>query len=50
VLAIVQRRLGGLGQPAGGRRGVLAELGSSLVGSGGGGVAVAADRAGASPF
>jgi hypothetical protein len=41
VLAIVQRRLGGLGQPAGGRSGVLAELG---------GVAVAADRAGASPF
>jgi hypothetical protein len=50
VLAIVQRRLGGLGQPAGGRSGVHAELGGPLVGGGGGGVAVAADRAGASPF
>jgi hypothetical protein len=50
VLAIVQRRLGGLGQPAGGGSGVLAELGGPLVSGGGGGVAVAADRAGASSF
>jgi len=50
VLTIVQRRLGGLGQPAGGRRGVLTELGGPLVGGGGGGVAVAADRTVARPF